>query len=118
MKDPTGESPAARLLETFNVRANAGLIGGSSVLKELAGLAFACIASQDTTKDAVEFCLGHFLDSHAARRDDRPVTTDETYRFVAVAHEFISNAASFLVRDGGNSEEAVQIIADFATFRC
>jgi hypothetical protein len=105
--------PSARLRREFDEAAKTTRIGGASVLRTLSTLAGDCITGKNPSLDSVAFTLCTILGLHADDRDERMVTGDDTYRFMASGAEHLSSAVTFL-ETGGSAEEAVEIIAALA----
>lgn len=88
-------------------------IGGAAVLQQLSDLASACVDGRSNAQDAVAFALFEVFQRHAEDRDERPVTTDDTYHLLASGEEQLSEAIKF-IETGGSSDDATRIIAALA----
>jgi hypothetical protein len=106
-------SHASRLSSRYWSVASSTKIGGSAVLAELENLASLCIEGLSDAQDAVAFALSEIFARHSDDRSDRPVTGDDNYLLMASGFEVLSQAIDF-VETGGNSEDAVRIIAALA----
>ncbi|SRR6266849_6096997 len=109
----SAESRAARLRQCFEEAKKTAGIGGADLLQRLSDLASACVDGTTNTQDAVAFVLSEIFRQHAEDRDERPVTTDDTYHLLASGEEHLSEAVN-LIEKGGNSEDATRIIAALA----
>ena len=108
------ESPAARLRRYFIEAKRTGSIGGAQVLQQLSDLASAAVNRTTDAQDAVAFALSDVFHQHATNRDERPVPISETYFLLASGEEHLSEAVRF-IEEGGESDEAVRIIANLAS---
>lgn len=105
--------PVKHLRQCYSEAKKTGRIGGSGVLQQLSDLASACVNGTSDAQDAVAFALFEVFQRHAEDRDERPVTTDDTYHLLASGEECLTEAIKF-VETGGNSEDAIHIIAALA----
>ena len=107
--------PAApeRLRECYAEAIKIQRIGGAAVLQQLSDLASACVLGISNAQDAVAFALSEVFQRHAEDREERSVTTDDTYHLLASGEEHLSEAVKF-IETGGNSDDATRIVAGLA----
>lgn len=109
----SADLPTARLHRSFVEAKKTSRIGGAAVLQELSDLASACVNGTTNAQDAVAFALSEIFRLHAEDRQERTVTTDDTYHLLASGDEHLSDAVSFIEK-GGSSDDATRIIAALA----
>jgi hypothetical protein len=108
------ETPTARLNRRYFQASGGTQISGASVLRELSDLAQQCsVAETDPTRAAVAFTLCTIFALHADDRDDRAVTGDDTYVLMSAAADDFAAAIKF-IQIGGDSDEAIRLIAALA----
>jgi hypothetical protein len=106
--------PNSTRLKEYFARATAdSRIGGADVLRQLSNYASACVDDTYPARDAVAFALAVIFSLHADDKDERVVTSDDSYALMASGEEHLSSAVEFL-QNGSNFEEAIQIIAALA----
>jgi hypothetical protein len=105
--------PPDRLKARYETVGATSTTGGAGILAELTQLALACVNETSPARDAVAFALGSLLGQHAEDREERIVTTSDTYHLMAVGEEHLSHAVQF-IHAGATDERAVNIIAALA----
>ena len=106
--------PAATILEAkFNEADASRTLGGTRVLEELSEAARRCMNGTSAARDAVAFAFSVILSLHAEDQDERMVHVSEARQLAEACRPVFIEAISFL-KNGGTSEQAVQIIAKLA----
>jgi hypothetical protein len=108
MTTETIDLTAARLKQDFLQVSSEGRLGGSSVLGDLADLAFECCSSTDNNRAVVAVALTALFSHYSEIRSETAVTDEDN--FVGRCQQLISDAINFII-SGGSERTAVEIAA-------
>jgi hypothetical protein len=110
MTTKTTELWPARLRREFKKVSSEGRLGGSSVLSDLADLAFECCFSTDNNKAAVAVALMALFKHYSDLRTEAVVVGDD---FTQNHSQLISDAIDF-INKGGSEKTEIEIAAHLA----